>query len=42
MKFTMQIRKYRVLLINKSRHEYWSYETPDLNPSIYNLWWTLK
>jgi len=43
MKFTMQSRKYRVLLINKNRHEYLFYETPDFNPSIYNnLWWTLK
>ena len=42
MKFTMQTRKYRVFLINNIRHEYWCYESLDLNPSIYNLWWTLK
>ena len=42
MKFTMQFRKYCVLLINKNRHQYWFYETPYLNPSICNLWWTLK
>ena len=42
MKFTMQFRKYRVLLTNKYRHEYWFYETPYMSLSIYNLWWTLK
>ena len=30
------------MLVNKNIHKYWFYETPELNPSIYNLWWTLK